>query len=218
MSLTILSLLTPILSRTIQRFDECEIFFNSNDCYYFPCLEAHFPCGPNAHLARFSYNFCSLITKTYVSRLSTNAKFYFNHTNQCAMMKIHEDLIEGTISGRFTCGHLQRMIFNIYLDCFQSTQRENQLVHVVDFCSFICEDLQTIMDLFLNIGSDHINLHQLLIRTGNACGADIDESVAHTVPSLLMSICLDRKDVQLKQDISQIMFNQRYEPNDYEWI
>ena len=134
------------------------------------------------------------------------------------MMKIHEDLTEGTIVGRFTCGDLQTMIFKIYLDCFQSSQRGNQLVHVVDFCSFICEDLQAIIDLFLNIGTDRVNLHQLLIQTGKACGADIDESVVHTVPSLLMSICLDRTNVRLKQDISQIMLNQRYEPSDYEWI
>jgi hypothetical protein len=64
----------------------------------------------------------------------------------------------------------------------------------------------------------YINLHQLLIRTGKACGAEVNENVLHTLPSLLMSICLDRKNVRLKEDITNIMFNQRFEPSDYEWI
>lgn len=216
--LTILTSLKTTYSKSIQRFEECESFFNSNDCYYFPCLETHFPCGSYAHLVRFSYDFCLLTTKKYVSRLSKDAGFYFNHTNQCAMRKIHEDLIEPTITGRFTCAHLQIMIFNIYLDCFQSAQRKTQLVHIIDFCSVICDDIQAIIDIFLNLKSDHIHLHRLLIETGSACGAIIDESITHTIPSILVSICLDRKNVRLEGDITQIMLNQRYEANDYEWI
>ena len=215
--LAIFCLIKPILSRSIRKYDECEEFYNTSDCYYFPCLEPHYTCGPYSHLVRFSYDFCLLTRKKYASRLSSDANFYFNHTNQCAMASIHEQLIEERISAAFTCGNLQAMIFRIYIDCFQNTQRENQLVQVIDFCSIICQDLQAIIDLFLNIGDTHVNLHQLLVQTGKACGADINESVAHTVPSLLVSICLDRKNVRLKQDITQILFNERYEPHDYEW-
>jgi hypothetical protein len=74
------------------------------------------------------------------------------------------------------------------------------------------------INLFLNLSFDHVNLPELLIKTGTACGAQISDSSAHTVPALLMSICLDRKNVHLKNDITDIMFRPRFEQNDFEWI
>jgi hypothetical protein len=212
------SIIKQIHSKSVRKYDECEQFFDAHDCYYFPCLDAHYSCGVDSHLARFSYDLCLLTTKKYSSQLTVNGKFYFNHTNQCAMASLHDQLIEENISAKFTCTHLQTMVFNIYIKCFQSTQPENQMATIIDFCSIICENLQVMIDLFLNLNNMYINLHQLLIRTGKACGAEVNENVLHTVPSLLMSICLDRKNVRLKEDITNIMFNQRFEPSDYEWI
>jgi hypothetical protein len=74
------------------------------------------------------------------------------------------------------------------------------------------------IDLFLNLNNIYINLYQLLVQTGKSCGAEVNESKAHTVPSLLISICLDRRNVRLKHDITDIMLNQRFEPSDYDWI
>ena len=181
-------------------------------------MDAHYSCGPDSHLARFSYDFCSLSTKKYLSKLTINAQFYFNHTNQCTMTSMHEQLIEEKISQKFSCTHLQRMIFNIYLNCFQNNQRENKMITIIDLCSIICDNLQVIMDLFLNLNHAYITTYQLLIETGKTCGAEINESIGHTIPSLLISICLDRKNVRLKHDITDIMLNHRFEPSDYEWI
>ena len=212
------SLLKQLHSKSVRKYDECEKFYDLNDCYYFPCLEAHYSCGRDSHLVRFSYDFCLLTTKKYSSQFNKNAEFYFNHTNQCAMASLHDQLIEESISARFTCTHLQALVFDIYSNCFRSAQRENRMVTVIDFCSIICENLQTMINLFLNLSDMYIDLQRLLTRTGKDCGADINESIAHTMPSLLMSICLDRKNVRLKQEITDIMFNQRFEPSDYEWI
>jgi hypothetical protein len=216
--LFLFSIIKIIHSKSIRKYDECDLFYNLTDCYYFPCLDAHYSCGRDNHLARFSYDLCLLTTKKYSSQLTINAKFYFNHTNQCAMASLHDQLIEEKISSKFSCSHLQTLIFNIYLNCFQNNQRENKMIKIIDFCSIICENLQTIIDLFLNLNNNYINLQRLIRQTGKTCGADVNESIVHTVPSLLMAICLDRKDVHLKQDITNIMFNSRFEPSDYDWI
>jgi len=216
----LLSLINIIHSKPIKKYDECEKFFNSNDCYYFPCLDAHYSCGADNHLARFSYDLCLLSSKKYTSQLTTNGQFYFNYTNQCAMAHLHNQLIEEKISEKFSCSHLQQMIYNIYLNCFQNKQQENKnkMIKIIDFCSIICENLQTIIDLFLNINMKLINLHDLLIQTGKNCGANVNEYIIQTIPSLLISICLDRKNVRLNQDITYIMFSKRFEPSDYDWI
>lgn len=211
-------IIQQIHSKSFRKYDECERFFDIRDCYYFPCLDTGYSCGRDSHLARFSYDLCLLTRKKYYSQLTIDGKFYFNHTNQCAMASLHDQLTEEKISAKFTCTHLQRTIFNIYIKCFQSSQRENQMVTVINFCSIICENLQVMIDLFLNLSNTYINLHQLLIRTGKACGAKINEDIIRTLPSLLMSICLDRKNARLKEDITSIMFNRRFEPSDYEWI
>ena len=212
------NILTIIDSKFAKKYNECEQFLNSKDCYYFPCLDAHFPCGPNSHLSRFSYDLCLLSTKKYYEELSVDARLYFNHTNICAMALLHEQLVEEKISARFTCTHLQMMIDDIYLKCFQNNQQENTMIQIIDFCSFICNNLQTMINLFLNLNNDHVNLHRLLIETGKNCGTMINESIDHSIPSLIMSICLDRKNTRLKYDITSIMFNSRFEPNEYDWI
>jgi hypothetical protein len=204
--------------KSVKKYDECNKFLDVKDCYYFPCLDAHYSCGRDNHLARFSYDLCLLSTKKYTSQLTQNARFYFNHTNTCAMISLDDQLIEESITGRFSCTDLQKLIFDVYLNCFQNYQRKNQVMKVIDFCSIICENLQTMIDLFINLRDAYINLHELLKETGKTCGANIDYSTTHTIPSLLIGICLDRKNVRLEQDITNIMFNQRYEPNDYEWI
>jgi hypothetical protein len=205
-------------SKAVRKYDECDKFYNIKDCYFFPCLDAHYSCGRDNHLARFSYDLCLLTTKKYKKQLKQNARFYFNHTNICAMTSLTEQLIEERISSTFTCTNLQQMILKIYINCFQNNQRENEMVKIIDFCSIICENLQVMIDLFLNLSSDYFNLNQLLIETGKTCGANINPTIGHTIPSLLIGICLDRKNVHLEQDITHIMFNQRFEPNDYEWI
>jgi len=214
----LLTMIKLIHSKSIKKYDECDKFFDLNDCYYFPCLDAHYSCGRDNHLARFSYDLCLLSTKKYSSQLTLNAKIYFNHTNQCAMTSLHDQLIEEKISEKFSCTHLQLMIFNIYLDCFQNKQPENKMIRIIDLCSIICDNLQIIINLFLNLNYGLFDLRQLLVKTGRTCGADINDSIVHTIPSLLMSICLDRKNARLKQDITNVMFNTRFEPSDYDWI
>jgi len=216
--LFLFSIITTIHSIPVKKHDECDKFFILNDCYYFPCLDAHYACGRDSHLARFSYDLCLLTTKKYSSKLTNNAQFYFNHTNQCAMTSLHNQLNEDKISEKFSCTHLQTMIFKIYLNCFQNNQQVNQMVKIIDFCSIICENLQAIIDIFLNLSDVHINLYELLVQTGKSCGAEINRSGMHTVPSLLIAICLDRKDARIKYDITNIMFNSRFEPKDYDWI
>ena len=217
-SLVLFLLIQIVQSKSLKRFDECEKFYTLNDCYYFPCLDAHYSCGRDNHLARFSYELCLLTTKKYSSQLTKTGQLYFNHTHQCVMMSLHEQLIEEHISEKFTCSHLQTLIFNIYLNCLQSTQQETKMVTIIDFCSVVCDNMQTMIDMFLNLDDLYINLHQLLSRSGKSCGAEVNEDLVHTVPSLLMSVCLDRKNVRLKDDITNIMFNQRFEPSEYEWI
>jgi hypothetical protein len=181
-------------------------------------LDSHYSCGRDNHLARFSYDFCLLTSKKYFSQLTINGRLYFNLTNQCAMASLHEQLTEEKISAQFTCTHLQATIFDIYIKCFQSTQPKTQLSTVIDFCSIICENLQVMIDLILNLNAKYFNTYQLLLRTGRACGAQINEGMVSTLPSLLISICLDRKNAVIKGDITQVMFNQRYEPADDEWV
>jgi hypothetical protein len=88
--LFLFSIIKIIHSKSIRKYDECDLFYNLTDCYYFPCLDAHYSCGRDNHLARFSYDLCLLTTKKYSSQLTINAKFYFNHTNQCAMASLHD--------------------------------------------------------------------------------------------------------------------------------
>lgn len=205
-------------SKTLKKLDDCEKFYLAENCYYFPCLDAHYLCGKDSHLARFSNDLCSLTTQKYSSQLNQNGKLYFNHTNRCAMISLHNQITEEIISRKFSCTQLQIMIFNIYLTCLQNKEKENKLVNIIDFCSVVCDNLQTMIDIFLNLRSEHINLSQLLSETGKSCGANINLSIGHTIPSLLMSVCLDRKNVRLKQDITNVMFNKRFEPSDYEWV
>lgn len=216
--LFVFSILNIIYSKSTKKYDECDKFSLSHDCYYFPCLDAHYSCGPYSHLARFSYDLCLLTKKKYLSKLSQNAQFYFNRTNQCAMESLDNQLIEEKISEKFSCTHLQIMITNIYINCFQNKEKENKIVKIIDFCSIICDNLQAMIDLFLNLSNEFFNLNQLLFETGTSCGANIQQSTLHTVPSLLISICLDRKNANLKQDITSIMFNKRFESSDYDWI
>lgn len=203
--------------RASREHHECRKFLAVHDCYYFPCLDAHFTCGPHNHLVGFTHNLCQLTSKKYAPQLSSDAQLYFNHTNQCAMAALNDQLTEGSISAKFTCSHLQLMIFRIYLKCFQNEQRETEMVRVVDFCSVVCENLQTMINLFLNLNDGHVNLNELLIETGRSCGTDVRPSTTHTVPALLVAICLDRKKVRLNQDITKIMFDSRFEFNDYDW-
>ena len=214
----LLSIITQIHSKFIRKYDECESFFDNRHCYYFPCLDAHYFCGRDSHLVRFSYDLCLLTTKKYVSQLTPNGINYFNLTNQCAMASLHEQLTEEKISAKFTCTDLQKKIFDIYARCFQSTQPTTQLSTVIDFCSIICENLQVMIDLFFHLNVKYFNLFELLIQTGKACGAEISEDTIGNLPSLLISICLDRKHAVIRRDITQIMFNQRYEPTEDEWV
>ncbi|CAF2952328.1 unnamed protein product [Rotaria sp. Silwood2] len=206
-----------IQSKSIKKYDECDQFLNINDCYYFPCLDAHYSCGPDNHLVRFNYDLCILPTKTYSKNLTANALFYFNHTNICAMTSLNEQLVEEKISEIFTCAHLHAMIFKIYVNCFQNNERENQMIKIIDFCSIICENLQAMINIFLHLNEAHFNVLLLLLETGKNCGAQISDSVMHTIPSALIAICLDRKNVRLEYDITEIMFNSRFEAGDYEW-
>ncbi|CAF0732207.1 unnamed protein product [Adineta steineri] len=204
-------------TKSIRRSDVCNRFLVINDCDYFPCLDAQYPCGRDSHLTRFSYDLCLLSTKKYVSQLTKNAQIYFNHTNTCVMKSINDQLIEQRISGKFTCTDLHELIFQNYLSCFQNKQRDQQLVTMIDFCSIMCENLQTMINLFLNLNNEFFNFYHLLMDTGKNCGANIHEGIIPTIPSILMAICLDRKNVRLKQDITSVMFNPRYEPTDYDW-
>ncbi|CAF1467635.1 unnamed protein product [Rotaria sordida] len=204
-------------SKSVKKYDECDRFLIVNDCYYFPCLDAHYSCGRDSHLVRFTYDFCVLPTQKYAQNLTSNAVFYLNHTNICAMTSLNDQLIEEKISGIFSCAHLHALIFKIYLNCFQNHQRENKMIKVIDFCSIICQNLQPMIDLFLNLNEAHFNVLLLLIETGKNCGALINDAVMHTIPSALMAICLDRKNLRLEQEITEIMFNPRYEADDYDW-
>ncbi|CAF0896100.1 unnamed protein product [Rotaria sp. Silwood1] len=206
-----------VQSKSVKKYDECDRFLTVYDCYYFPCLDAHYSCGSNGHLVRFTYDFCILPTSKYSKNLTENAIFYFNHTNICAMTSLNDQLVEERISGIFTCAHLHAMIFKIYLECFQNDQRENKMIKIIDFCSIICENLQTMIDLFLHLNEAHFNVLSLLLETGKNCGAQINDAVLHTIPSALIAICLDRKNVHLEQEITEVMFNPRFETSDYEW-
>ncbi len=207
-----------IHSKSVKRYDECNRFLIVNDCYYFPCLDAHYSCGRDNYLTRFSYDFCVLSTKKYVSQLTTAGQFYFNQTNICLMKSLDEQLIEEKISARFTCTHLQAFILKLSLNCFQNHhQQKNQLVTVNDFCSITCDNLQTIVNLFLNLNFEFADLYHLLRETGKSCGAKMIDSTAQTLPAVLIAICLDRKNVRLKQDITTIMLNSRFEITDYDW-
>jgi len=216
--LFIFSLFSLSQCRSVSKLDECHRFYSTQTCYYFPCLDSYYSCGVNSYLARFSYDLCILTTKKYSQQLTKNAQLYFNHTNECVITSLHDQLTENTISAKFSCTRLETRIFEIYSNCLKNIQRENKLVTIIDFCSIICDNLQALIDIFFNLNHVHLNLHRLLVGTGKSCGAEIDESVTHTLPSLLMSICIDRKNVRLRDDIKNIMFNQRYEPSDYEWI
>jgi hypothetical protein len=181
-------------------------------------LDAHYSCGRDNYLTRFSYDFCVLSTKKYVSQLTTAGQFYFNQTNICLMKSLDEQLIEEKISARFTCTHLQAFILKLSLNCFQNHhQQKNQLVTVNDFCSITCDNLQTIVNLFLNLNFEFADLYHLLRETGKSCGAKMIDSTAQTLPAVLIAICLDRKNVRLKQDITTIMLNSRFEITDYDW-
>lgn len=210
-------LLEQFETKSIRRYDECEEFFHQNDCYFFPCLDAHYRCGRESHLVRFSYNLCELPRRKYSLNLTENARKFFNHTNRCAMVSLRDQLVDRKISGTFTCADLQQMIFRIFVKCFQNQQKKLANATVLDFCSIVCENLQTFVNLFLNLNDSFININDLLFQTGQNCGAQLVESPERTVPSLLISICLDRKNVQLKNDITKVMTDPRFEFKDYEW-
>ena len=210
-------ILTSTYSIAVNRFNECDRFRLIHDCYYFPCLDAHYSCGRDSHLARFAYDLCLLTSRKYNARLTTRAQIFFNRTNMCAMTTLSNQLVHDKISATFTCTHLQAMIFTIYSNCFQNDY-DLENVESNDICSIICDNLQTMIDLFLNLSDVYINLYQLLSEAGRSCGAIITESGAHTVPSLLISICLDRKNAHLERDITDIMFSSRFEQQDYDWI
>lgn len=210
-------ILLIVQSKSAKKYDECDQFLNVYDCYYFPCLDAHYSCGPENHLVKFTYDFCTLPSKRFSTSLTKDAYRYLNHTNACAMKSLSEQLVEEKISDRFTCGHLHTLIFKIYLNCFQSIQKHTALVNVIDFCTIVCDNLQAMIDFFLILNESHINLYILLIETGRSCGAQIEESIYHTIPALLAAVCLDRKNARLERDITDIMFNTRFQPNDYDW-
>ncbi|CAF0982440.1 unnamed protein product [Rotaria magnacalcarata] len=206
-----------VQTKSVKKYDECDQFLISNDCYYFPCLDAHYSCGRNSYLVRFSHDLCTLPNKKFTANLTTNALLYFNQTNSCVMKVLNNQLVEEKISEKFTCGHLHVMIYNIYLNCFQNNQQENTQVKTIDLCSVICENLQAMINLFLTLNESHFNLQLLLLATGKSCGANIHESILNTIPSLLTAICLDRKNARLEGDITDIMFNARFRPADFDW-
>ena len=211
-------LLSRLHAKPVRKFPECRQFLVRNDCYYFPCLDAHYQCGRDSHLTRFSYDLCLVSTKKYVPQLTESAQSYFNQTNICLTKSLQDQLVETSISGRFTCTQLEALIVQNSLRCFRNRYRENSLSTMIDFCSIMCGNLQTMINLFLNLNSDSLDLHRLLIETGKSCGAKINESVPPTVPSLLLSVCLDRTNARLPQDITSVMLSQRFEFTDYDWI
>ncbi|CAF1231565.1 unnamed protein product [Adineta ricciae] len=176
-------------------------------------MDTHYFCGRDSYLTRFTYDFCLLSTKTYVAQLNLNGQLYFNYTNKCVMKLVDERLTEPTISARFTCTDLQKLMFENHLQCLQNYPNKP-----IDFCTIICDNLQVIINLFLHLNQQTPDIYRLLIQTGRNCGATIRESPMMTIPSILMSICLDRKNARLKDDITNVMLNRRYEFNDYEWI
>ena len=176
-------------------------------------MDTHYFCGRESYLTRFTYDLCLLSTKKYVAQLNVDGQKYFNYTNKCVMKLADEKLTERTISARFTCTDLQKLMFETHLQCLQSYPNIS-----LDLCTIICDNLQVIINVFLNLNHKSHELYRLLIQTGQKCGATIQESSIMTIPSVLMSICLDRKNARLKEDITNVMLNRRYEFNDYEWI
>ena len=207
-----------IHSKFLAKHDECTSFLHTRDCYLFPCLDGYYLCGRDSHLVRFSYEFCQLSTQTYSTQLSTDAQLYFNHTVECTMLSLDDRLTERKITGAFTCANLQALIFNVYLDCLQTKQRANRITAEIDFCSIICDNLETMINLFLNLNTNFINLKELLIETGKSCGMLVTSSKTYTVPSLLIAICLDRKDARITKDITKVMRSSRFEFKEYEWL
>ncbi|UJR28882.1 hypothetical protein I4U23_010102 [Adineta vaga] len=200
-------------TKSVQKINRCKRYLSTDNCLYYPCLDTHYFCGRENHLTRFTYEFCLLSTRKYISKLNLNAQVYFKQTNRCLMKSLDEQLVERTISARFTCTDLQRVISNNHMQCFQNSSTVS-----IDFCSIICENLQIILNLFLNLNYESPSLYHLLIETGKNCGANIPETISPSIASILISICLDRKNAKLNNDITNIMFNRRYEFNDYEWI
>ena len=209
---------SEVHSKFLAKHDECNSFLQTRDCYLFPCLDGYYLCGRDSHLVRFSYEFCQLSTKTYPSQLSTDAQLFFNHTVECTMLSLDDRLTERKISGAFTCADLQALIFNVYVDCFQTKRQTNRIVATIDFCSIICDDLEAMINLFLNLDTSFINLKELLIEIGKGCGMLMAPSQKYTIPSLLIAICLDRKDARIKKDITKVMRSSRFEFKEYEWL
>lgn len=182
-----------------------------------PCLDSHYSCGPNSHLVKFGYNFCHLSRNKYADKLDHDGQTYLEHSSTCLMRRIHDQLWEPIITAKFSCTNLLSMFQTSFVDCLKNPKGIVNQNEKSSICSVICPNLEPMINFFLNINYGSINLHEILREVGEACGANIEISNTHTVPSILISICLDRNDTTLSEDITNVMRNSRFHFKDYDW-
>ena len=177
---------------------ECDPFLVHGDCYFYPCLDARYMCGPKNHLVGFSYDLCRLSTQLYRSRLTKNAQWYFSAANLCAMTKLKDQLVQLSTSRAFTCIDLQETVMNIHLDCLRNHSKVKQAEdRNVTFCSILSKNLDVIVDTFTNLNPVYTNLISLLKELIRPCGGQINGAIKYQIPTLLISIFQQRTDVQL---------------------
>lgn len=198
---------------------ECDPFLSQGDCYFYPCLDARYLCGPMNHLVGFSYDLCRLSTHLYQSRLTNDAQRYFSTANLCAMMKLKDRLVQLRISRAFTCTDLQETVMNIHLNCLRNHSKANQTEdRNVTFCSVVSKNLAVIVDTFTNLNPAYTNLISLLKELIRSCGGQIDDAIKYQIPALLISIFQQRTDVQLTSAKLALLNTKKYRLKVDDWF
>ncbi|CAF0927199.1 unnamed protein product [Didymodactylos carnosus] len=197
------------------RISHCLNFIPTIDCYYYACVDAKYQCGSENILVRFSYDFCEMTTKIYHDQFTDAGQYWIKQMQTCVMKKLN-DRFHGMKHFK-TCTQLQSFVYNLYPNCFFqpkiSTGEKSVKLTKTSICSIICENIEQLISIFDNINKNSINLIPLILETGRLCEATTEKIITDisTAPlsALLISICLDRKDVRLASDISKLMLSSR---------
>lgn len=148
---TVVFLLVVVAARL--DLDECDAFLRRSDCYFYSCLDSRYGCGPSNRLVAFSDDFCEASTKTFAAQLDAAATKFFLDVHNCSMATLRKKLVETTISSRFRCADLDERIFDVHFDCLAP-----------NFASILCENLEPIVSIFVQLDPKKTNLIEFLRR------------------------------------------------------
>ena len=193
----ILLVLVVEFGRLHARLDlpECEAFLQRADCYFYSCLDSKYRCGPSNFLVTFGYDFCDASTNIFAAELDAAATKTFFDVQNCSMRTVSNKLLESTISSRFRCADLDERLVDVHFDCL--------LPH---FASILCENLEPIVSIFLQIDPKKVNLIEFLRRLLSS-----STRRRFTVPQLFVSFCREQKRLTIDQETLGAMLSKRYQ-------